>query len=400
MSALQDGGKALHRAAMAAKLFVPKEHAPGETRVAATPETVKRLIKSGFEIAVEAGAGESSNIADKTYADAGASIATDVKGAWSSADVVIKVGPPLQNARLGAHEASLLKQGAILVCHVWAHKNPPVVKTLRDRNVSCLALELLPRISRAQSMDTLSSQANIAGYKAVVLAAARLGKYFPLLMTAAGTIQPAKVVIMGAGVAGLQAIATARRLGAVVEVSDIRPEVKEQVASLGARFIDLPIAESGSGEGGYAKEVSQEFLQKQQSVLAAKLAAADVVITTAQVPGRPAPRLVTAEMVKGMHPGSVIVDLAADSGGNCELTENGKEVVKHGVLVVGYSDLPSTMPGDASNLFARNVLALLALVMTKDGLKLDLTDEIISGTLLTHEGKITHAKTAEAIAKS
>jgi NAD(P) transhydrogenase subunit alpha len=382
---------------MAAKLFVPKEHVPGETRVAATPETVKRLIKTGFEVVIEAGAGERAYFADQAYVDAGAKITTDTKGAWSDADLVVKLGPPSQNARVGADEASLLKAGAILVCHVWAHKHLPVVKTLRDRKVSCLALELLPRISRAQSMDTLSSQANIAGYKAVVMAAARLPKYFPLLMTAAGTIQPARVVIMGAGVAGLQAIATARRLGALVEVSDIRPEVKEQVASLGAKFIDLPIQESGSGEGGYAKEVSAEFLQKQQSIIATKIAGADVVITTAQVPGRPAPRLVTAEMVKAMRPGSVIVDLAADSGGNCELTENGKEVTKHGVSILGYSDLPCTMPADASQLFARNVLALLGLVHGKEGLKLDLADEIIAGALLTHEGEVRHQRTADAL---
>jgi NAD(P) transhydrogenase subunit alpha len=382
---------------MASKLFVPKEHVAGETRVAATPDSIKRLIKSGFEVTVEAGAGMAANITDKAFAEAGAALTEDAKGAWSTADVVIKIGPPVQNPKLGADEAALLKDGAILVCHVWANKNVPVVKTLRDRKVSCLALELLPRISRAQSMDTLSSQANIAGYKAVVLAAARLGKYFPLLMTAAGTIQPAKVVIMGAGVAGLQAIATARRLGALVEVSDIRPEVKEQVASLGARFIDLPTAESGSGEGGYAKEVSAEFLQKQQAVLAAKIAAADVVITTAQVPGRPAPRLITADMVKGMRQGSVIVDLAADSGGNCELTENGKEVQKHGVLILGYSDLPASMPEDASYLFARNVVALLALVQGKEGLKLDLEDEIIAGTLMTHAGEVRHARTAELV---
>jgi NAD(P) transhydrogenase subunit alpha len=382
---------------MASKLFVPKEHAPGETRVAATPETVKRLIKSGFEVSVEPGAGAAAHIADKAFADAGASIASDAKAAWGAADVVIKIGPPLHNPKLGADEATLLKEGAILVCHVWANKHVPLVKTLRDRKVSCLALELLPRISRAQSMDTLSSQANIAGYKAVVLGAARLGKYFPLLMTAAGTIQPAKVVIMGAGVAGLQAIATARRLGALVEVSDIRPEVKEQVESLGGRFIELPMQESGSGEGGYAKEVSAEFLQKQQAVLSAKIAAADVVVTTAQVPGRPAPRLITADMVKGMREGSVIVDLAADSGGNCELTENGKEVLKHGVLILGYSDLPSSLPEDASNLFARNVAALLALVQGKEGLKLDLEDEIIAGTLLTHAGEVRHAKTAELL---
>jgi NAD(P) transhydrogenase subunit alpha len=382
---------------MTVTLFVPREHAQGETRVAATPETVKRLIKSGLAVTVEAGAGEHAHIADQGFADAGATITQDAKSAWSSADIVVKIGPPLPNSRLGADEASLLKEGSVLVCHVWAHKHLPLVKTLRDRKVSCLALELLPRISRAQSMDTLSSQANIAGYKAVVLAAARLGKYFPLLMTAAGTIQPAKVVIMGAGVAGLQAVATARRLGALVEVSDIRPEVKEQVASLGAKFIDLPIQESGSGEGGYAKEVSQEFLQKQQAIIAAKIAAADVVITTAQVPGRPAPRLITADMVKAMRTGSVLVDLAADSGGNCELTENGKEVQKHGVLILGYSDLPCSMPEDASHLFARNVLALLALVHGKEGLTLDLADEIIAGTLLTHAGEVRNQRAADAL---
>jgi H+-translocating NAD(P) transhydrogenase subunit alpha len=383
---------------MAATLFVPKEHAAGETRVAATPDTVKRLVKLGFEVWIEKGAGEAAHFADAAYTAAGAQLKSDPKQGWSSADVVAKIGPPLQNPALGAHEASLLKEGAILVCHVWANKNLPAVRLLRDRKVSCLALELLPRISRAQSMDTLSSQANIAGYKAVVLAASRLGKYFPLLMTAAGTIQPAKVVIMGAGVAGLQAIATARRLGAIVEVSDIRPEVKEQVESLGARFIDLPaMQESGSGEGGYAKEVSADFLKKQQAIVSAKVAAADVVITTAQVPGRPAPRLISAEMVRAMRHGSVIVDLAADSGGNCELTQAGKEVVESGVLILGYSDLPTTLPQDASSLFARNVAALLGLVLGKEGLKLDLSDEIVAGSLLTHAGEIPHKATAEAI---
>jgi H+-translocating NAD(P) transhydrogenase subunit alpha len=384
---------------MAPKLFVPKECAPGETRVAATPESVKRLIKMGFEVTVEAGAGQGANIADKAFTDAGATVTADAKAAWSSADLTVKINPLAHNPRLGADEASLLKEGAILVCHVWAHKNLPLVRTLQARKISCLALELIPRISRAQSMDTLSSQANIAGYKAVLIAASRLAKYFPLLMTAAGTIQPAKVVIMGAGVAGLQAIATARRLGAVVEVSDIRPEVKEQVQSLGAKFIELPLQESGSGQGGYAKEVSQEFLRKQQEILSAKIAAADVVITTAQVPGRPAPRLLTADMVKAMRPGAVIVDLAADSGGNCELTENGKEVTKHGVLILGYSDLPASVPEDASSLFARNLVALLALVQGKEGLKLDLADEIISGALLTHAGEVRHQPTAEALKK-
>jgi H+-translocating NAD(P) transhydrogenase subunit alpha len=382
---------------MASKLFVPKEHAAGETRVAATPETVKKLAKLGFDVAVEAGAGAAAYFTDTAFAEAGANVVSDARAGWSTADVVIKVGPPGQHPALGVDEVSLLKPAAILVCHVWAHKNQATVKALRDAKVSCLALELIPRVSRAQSMDTLSSQANIAGYKAVLLAASRVGKYFPMLMTAAGTIQPARVVIMGAGVAGLQAIATARRLGAVVEVSDIRPEVKEQVASLGAKFIDLPMQESGSGEGGYAKEVSQDFLRKQQEILGAKVAAADVVITTAQVPGRPAPRLLSDAMVKQMRPGSVVVDLAADSGGNCELTENGREVIKHGVAILGYSDLPASVSHDASSVFARNLLALLALVQGKDGLKLDLQDEIIAGALLTHNGEVTHARTAEAL---
>ena len=382
---------------MAPKLFVPKEQAAGETRVAATPETVRKLAKLGFDVMVEAGAGLAAYYTDTAFAEAGANVVADARAAWSSADVVLKVGPPVRNPSLGVEESGLLKDGAILVCHVWPHKNLELVKALRDRKVSCLALELIPRVSRAQSMDTLSSQANIAGYKAVLLAAARLGRYFPLLMTAAGTIQPARVVVMGAGVAGLQAIATARRLGALVEVSDIRPEVKEQVASLGAKFIDLPMQESGSGEGGYAKEVSQDFLQKQQEILTARVAAADVVITTAQVPGRPAPRLLSDAMVKQMRPGSVVVDLAADSGGNCELTENGKETIKHGVAILGFSDWPGTVPHDASSVFARNLVAFLGLVMGKEGLKLDLQDEIIAGALLTHAGEVRHARTAESL---
>jgi NAD(P) transhydrogenase subunit alpha len=351
------------------------------------------LIKSGFAVEVEPSAGQGAHIADSAYEQAGATLARDLKAAFQSADVVIKVGPPARHPTLG-DEVALMREGAILVCHVWAHKHADAVRALAARKVSCLALELIPRISRAQTMDTLSSQANIAGYKAVVLAASKLGKYFPLLMTAAGTIQPARVVVMGAGVAGLQAIATARRLGAVVEVSDIRPEVKEQIESLGGKFIELPTQESGAGQGGYAKEVSAEFLQKQQAVLAQKIAAADVVITTAQVPGRPAPKLITAKMVEGMREGAVIVDLAADSGGNCELTENGKEIIKHGVLIIGDSALPASMPEDASSLFARNIVALLALVMGKDGLKLDLEDEVIAGALLTPAGEVHHTPTA------
>jgi NAD(P) transhydrogenase subunit alpha len=379
---------------MPAQVFIAKESSEGELRVAATPETTKRLVAEGLQVVVQAGAGASANIADSRYSDVGASIASEASAAWSGADLVLKVQPP------NAAEAAQLKPGAILVTHMWPHKNLPVVKQLAERKISVLAMDLIPRISRAQVMDSLSSQANIAGYKAVVLAASRLGKYFPLLMTAAGTIQPSKVIIMGAGVAGLQAIATARRLGALVEVSDIRPAVKEQVESLGAKFIELPMQESGEGQGGYAKEVSADFLAKQQAVLKAKIAAADVVITTAQVPGRPAPRLVTEDMVKAMRQGSIIVDIAADSGGNCELTENNKEVIKHGVLIMGYSNLPNTMPEDASNLYARNIYALVKLLNDKGTLKLNLEDEIITGALLTNDGAVRHAPTAEALSKT
>ena len=382
---------------MTAQVFVPKEISSGELRVAATPETVKKYVKDGLSVVVETGAGDGAHIADAAFEGAGATIAKDTKSAWAEADLVLKVSPPQRNDKLASEEASLLKPGAILIAHIWPHKYLPTVKLMAERKLSCLAMDLIPRISRAQVMDSLSSQANIAGYKAVVLAASRLGKYFPLLMTAAGTIQPSRVVIMGAGVAGLQAIATARRLGAVVEVSDIRPAVKEQVESLGAKFIELPMQEDGEGQGGYAKEVSADFLAKQQAVLKARIASADVVITTAQVPGRPAPRLVTEDMVKAMRTGSIIVDLAADSGGNCELTENNKEVVKHGVLIMGYSNLPNTMPEDASNLYARNVYALVKLLNDKGSLKLDLEDEIIAGALLTNDGTVRHQPTADAL---
>jgi NAD(P) transhydrogenase subunit alpha len=290
-----------------------------------------------------------------------------------------------------------MKEGAVLIGVMSPHRKADMVKKLLASKVTTLALELVPRITRAQSMDVLSSQANIAGYKAVLLAAANLPKYFPLLMTAAGTIQPARVVIMGAGVAGLQAIATARRLGALVEVSDIRPAVKEQVESLGAKFIDLPNLESGEGQGGYAKEMSAEFLRKQQEIVKAKVVQADVVITTALVPGRPAPKLVTKDMVEGMKPGSVIVDLAVEQGGNCELSEASKVVVKHGVKILGEPNLPATMPSDASTLFARNVLALIAPFVKGGELKLDLEDEVIKGSMLTHGGKVTHGPTADLL---
>jgi H+-translocating NAD(P) transhydrogenase subunit alpha len=381
------------------KLFVPKERGEGETRVAAVPETVKRLIKEGFEVTVETGAGTASHLSDEAYAEAGARVVSggDVAKAFREADVVVKVSPPTTNDALGGHEADAIKEGAVLVSLVAPHKNLDVVKKLRDRKVATFAMELVPRITRAQNMDVLSSQASIAGYKAAVLAAAHLDKYFPLLTTAAGTIQPARVVIMGAGLAGLQALATAKRLGAVVEVSDIRPAVKEQVESLGGKFIDVPMEESGEGEGGYAKEVSKEFLAKQQEIVRKRVVAADAVITTALVPGKPAPKLITADMVEAMRAGSVIVDLAVEQGGNCELSERGKDVTKHGVLIVGHPNLPATMPRDASTLYARNVQMVLLHLAPKGELNLDMEDDINTGAFLTYQGEVRHEPTRNAL---
>ncbi|MCG5053192.1 MAG: Re/Si-specific NAD(P)(+) transhydrogenase subunit alpha [Myxococcales bacterium] len=377
------------------KVFVPRETQAGETRVAATPETVKAFVKAGLEVVVEADAGRASHLLDPTYSEAGARITTAPALEWGQADLVLKVVGPTPE------QAASLKPGAILVSFIAPHKNLALVKALAAQKISTLAMELVPRITRAQKMDALSSQASIAGYKAVLVGASRLGKYFPLLMTAAGTVQPAKVVIMGAGVAGLQAIATAKRLGAVIWVSDVRPAVKEQVESLGGKFIDLPMEESGEGQGGYAKEMSAEFLAKQQAIIAEHVASADVVITTAQIPGKPAPRLVTAATVEKMRPGSVIVDLAAEQGGNCELTEPGAEVVKHEVLIVGTTNWPATMPLDASMLYARNIQALVLHILKKaEGgptLTIDVAEEVTRGTLLTHAGEVVHGPTAKAL---
>ena len=378
------------------KVLIAKERARGEARVAATPETVKRLVKEGLEVAVERGAGEAAYFLDDRYQSAGARLIADLAAEWATADAVFKVTPPAVNATLDKDEAAALKPGAVVISFLQPYRNLPMVKTLATGKVTALAMELVPRITRAQSMDALSSQANIAGYKAVLLAASHLGKYFPMLMTAAGTIPPAKVVVMGAGVAGLQAVATAKRLGAVVWVSDVRPVVKEQVESLGGKFIDLPVQESGEGQGGYAKEMSKDFLARQQAIIKEHITTADVVITTALIPGKPAPRLVTADMVQAMRPGSVIVDLAAEQGGNCELTVADQEISKYGVTILGHTNLPSTVPLDASTLYARNVLELALLVFKGGKLNLDLNDEIIKGVLLTHDGQITHGPTALA----
>ncbi|MEM9292532.1 MAG: Re/Si-specific NAD(P)(+) transhydrogenase subunit alpha [Acidobacteriota bacterium] len=373
-------------------VFIPKEKDPQESRVAATPETVKKLIQAGAEVTVEAGAGAHARLPDIGYSNAGAAIATDPASALAAAQLVLKVQPPT------TEEIQALSSGAAVAGFFAPYDQPQRVAELADAGITTFSMELVPRISRAQSMDALSSQASIAGYKAVLLGALSLGRYFPLLMTAAGTIPPARVVVMGAGVAGLQAVATARRLGAVVEVSDIRPVVKEQVESLGGKFIELPLEESGEGQGGYAKQMTPEFLAKQREIVKRHLSQADVAITTALIPGKKAPILINEEMVRAMKPGSVIVDLAVSQGGNCALSKADEEVEVDGVLILGPSNLPSqTMAHDASVLYARNLLALVDLMLEEGALAPDLEDEVLAGCLLTHDGKITQTRVAEML---
>jgi H+-translocating NAD(P) transhydrogenase subunit alpha len=371
------------------KIAVPKETKLKENRVALTPEVVVGLIKNGHTCAVEKGAGFNSYFTDDAYVAAGATIVADKAALYSSADVVVKVNAPLPE------EIAFMAPGAALISFMFAAVNPDLVSACVNRGVSSFSMDAIPRISRAQKMDALSSQSNLAGYKAVLMAANALGKIFPLLMTAAGTIKPSKVLIMGAGVAGLQAVATAKRLGAVVEVSDIRPETKEQVESLGGKFI-----ESGGGgpiktEGGYVKEVSDDFLAKQQQNLANHVKEADIVITTALIPGKKAPVLLTDAMVKSMRFGSVIVDMAVEQGGNCAGSEIHKTVVKHGVTIIGESNLPSLLPLNASDLYARNVAAFLTHLAAKDGFKWEMEEEITKGSLITHKGQAVHPSVAK-----
>lgn len=373
------------------RVFIARETTAGETRVAGTPETVRKLCKEGFEVAVESGAGAAARFADADYTAAGATVVADAASGWQQGDVVLTVRAPTA-ASVRAHGRS----GQLLIGLLAPYRERELVTALAERGVSSLAMELVPRITRAQTMDALSSQASLAGYKAVLLGAWELGKYLPLMMTAAGTIPPAKVVIMGAGVAGLQAIATAKRLGAQVEVSDIRAVVKEQVESLGAKFIPLPEGESGEGAGGYAREMTPEYLRKQREIVAEHLKTADVVVTTALVPGKPAPRLISADMVAAMKPGAVIVDLAIEQGGNCELAAADQVREVGGVRIFAPSNLAATAPADASTLYARNVLALLVEVGKKAVLKLDPANEIVAGCLLTHEGKVVHPSFALA----
>lgn len=374
------------------KIAVTKETQVDERRVALIPDVVARLVKQGIEVKVEAGAGERSFFSDGAYEEAGATIYTDPGALRQEADIVLKVSP------IEDYEIDQLRQGSILISFLNPLGQPELIQKLAERQITAFSMEMIPRTSRAQSMDALSSQANIAGYKAVLIAATALPKYFPMLTTAAGTIRPAKVLVMGVGVAGLQAIATARRLGAVVEAFDIRPEVKEQVQSLGARFVDVTLEEDTVAEGGYAKEISEKAKEYTREVLTQHVAASDVVITTAQVPGRKAPVLVTEGMVSQMKPGSVIVDLAASQGGNCEGTEAGKDVIKQGVTMIGPMNLPSTMPIHASEVYAKNLLALLKLMTTQDGeLQLDFEDNIIDGACVTHEGEIRSSRVKDAL---
>jgi H+-translocating NAD(P) transhydrogenase subunit alpha len=373
---------------------VPKENKAFETRVALSPDGVKSLTKVGFICLIEKDAGRGSHFNDEVYLQAGAKIVDSKAELYSQADVLLKVNAPMPE------EVLLLRPQAVLISFMYAYTNPALVQACEQQQVSSFAMDAVPRISRAQKMDALSSQANLGGYKAVMVGANALGKIFPLMMTAAGTITPARVLVFGAGVAGLQAIATARRLGAVVEVTDVRPETKEQVESLGGRFLEVKTDEAVKTEGGYAKEVSAEYLQKQKELVRKHVADADLVITTALVMGKKAPMLVTEDMVKSMRPGSVIVDMAVEAGGNCALSELNETVVRHDVTIIGYSNLPGMLPVNASELYSKNIITLLLHLANKDGFKWEMEEDITKGSLITHRGELVHAFTQSILLKS
>ena len=369
-------------------LGVPKESIDGESRVAIVPSTIKSLTGAGLEVVVERGAGVASSYLDKMYEDAGARLA-DAAEVFGSSDVVLKVREPVERSD-GQHEADLIKEGAALISFLFPHERHDVLRRLNARKVTSLAMERMPRITRAQSMDALSSMSSVAGYKAVLIAAELLPKFFPMMMTAAGTITPAKVLVLGAGVAGLQAIATAKRLGAVVEAFDIRSVVKEQVESLGGRFVELEVETSDAQDkGGYAKEQTEDTQTKIRDLLTKHVAKSDAVITTALIPGKTAPVLVTTEMVEAMSPGAVVVDLAAEQGGNCELSTAGRTIVHKGVSIAGPRNLPAQMPVHASDMYSKNISTYLLHLVNEGELNLDLEDELVTGPMVTHEGKTT-----------
>ncbi len=374
------------------KLAVLKERRLYETRVAATPETVKKFVALGFQVVVEKEAGEKSYFTDDAYEAAGAKIAATPQKTLEGAQVVLKVQPPMTKADGGEDEAKLLPEGALLLGILQPHTKPKLLEDYNKHKVTAFALELVPRITRAQGMDVLSSQSNLAGYRAVIEAGNAFERAFPLMMTAAGTIVPARVLILGAGVAGLQAVATAKRLGAIVSVFDVRAAAKEQVESLGGTFVEVESQESGEAAGGYAKEMSEDYKVRQAAKIKEVLQKSDIAITTALIPGKPAPRLITADMVKGMKPGSVIIDLAVESGGNCEGSVLGEVVEKNGVKIVGYANMPGRIPTDASAVYARNLLNLLTLCVDKESksLKINWDDEIIQAIALTRDGKTLH----------
>ena len=373
------------------KIGVPKEIYPDEKRVATTPEVAEQLQKLGFTVAVEAGAGLPANFSDDAYREAGAEIIDDTKSLWDAADIILKVRAPESDSGLGVDEMQLMHEGQTLISFIWPAQNKDLMDRLAAKKVNVLAMDSVPRISRAQKLDALSSMANIAGYRAVIEAAQHFGRFFTGQITAAGKIPPAKVMIIGAGVAGLSAIGTAKGMGAIVRAFDTRPEVKEQVESMNAEFLELDFKEEGSGVGGYAKVMSEEFIKAEMELFARQAMDVDIIITTALIPGKPAPELITESMVQTMKDGSVVVDLAAEQGGNCALTEPGKVVVKQGVTIIGYTDLPSRLPTQSSQLYATNIRHLLAdMTPEKNGeINIDMEDEVIRGTTVIKAGEIT-----------
>ena len=376
---------------------IPAEITQNETRVAATPHTVKEFVKLGFTVNVQSGAGAGSFISDEAYSEIGAKIVATAEDVFLS-DIVLKVNPPEINNDSNAHEIDMMKSGTIFVSFFQTTKDTELVKQLAEKNITAFSMHLVPRTTLAQKMDALSSQSNIAGYKAVLVGASHIAKYMPLLMTAAGTIQPAKTLVIGAGVAGLQAIATAKRLGSQVHAFDVRPVVKEQVESLGAKFVEVESEDSdGVGEGGYAKETSEEYKAKQALLLKEYIAKSDLVITTALIPGRPAPKIITKDMVDGMNGGSAIMDLASENGGNCEYTQPGKVINHNGITIDGSFNIPGTMSIHASQVYAKNVSALVTYLCPDGELNLDLEDEIVSGAMFTHKGEVVDERTKDAI---
>jgi NAD(P) transhydrogenase subunit alpha len=373
------------------RIGIPKEIHPNERRVAATPQTVLRLRKLGFDVAIESGAGREIDCFDSTYREAGATIIEDTKELWATSKVVLKVRPPEEHPILGFHEAELINKGGWLVGFIWAAQNKELLQRLAARKATVFAMDSIPRITRAQKMDTLSAMANIAGYRAVIEAANHFSRFFGGQITAAGRIEPAKVMVIGAGVAGLSAIGAARSLGAIVKAFDPRSATREQVQSMGAEFLEVNIAEEGEGKGGYAKEMSDAFLQAEMALFAQQAMEVDIIITTALIPGKPAPKLITTGMVESMKPGSVIVDLAAEQGGNCAMTEPGKVVTHKGVNIIGYTDLPSRMASMSSQLYGSTIVSLLEELRAEDGsLTVNLDDQVIRGALVVHDGEITY----------